>query len=134
MIAVARRPVREYVDFSAVPPSQWAMHDRLENWAKWCRGGDRQAGSAASPMFALYRSTDARRAYGDETTVPLDRLDAMHVAKGVAALPGKHRRAVQWCYLHPRNPANMARELAVSLEGMAMLIRNARSMLMNRDI
>jgi DNA-directed RNA polymerase specialized sigma24 family protein len=134
MIAVARRPHRTYVDFAAVPPSQWPMHDRLENWARWCRGSPARDTARGSPMFALYRSTDAKRAYGDDTAVPIDKLDAQRVAKGVAVLPDKHRRALNWSYLHPFSPGAMARELGVGLEGLAHLVRDGRQMLVNREV
>jgi DNA-directed RNA polymerase specialized sigma24 family protein len=137
MVAISKRPVREYVDFAAVPPSQWAMHDRLENWARWCRGSERQAGESGSPMFELYRSTDAKRKerlYGDLTEVPVDRLDAAQIQKAMAHMPDKHRRALHWCYVHPRNPMNMARELGVDLAGLAHLIHNGRQMLVNRGV
>lgn len=141
MIAVARRCTRqprEYVDFAHVPPSQWAMHDRLENWARWCRGSERQAGDAASPMFALYRSTDAktkeRLAYGAPTEVPIDKMDAQAVQKGINALPDKHRRALHWSYLRPRNPTAQARELGLSLGGLADMVLAARQMLVNRRV
>jgi DNA-directed RNA polymerase specialized sigma24 family protein len=137
MVAISKRPPRQYVDFAHVPPSQWAIHDRLENWARWCRGSDKQAGSNASPMFELYRSSDAKRKerlYGDLTEVPVDKLDAAQIQKAMAHLPDKHRRALHWCYVHPRNPTNMARELGVDLDGLAHLIRNGRQMLVNRGV
>lgn len=126
------RVPRQIVDFSAVPPSQFKIHDRLENWARWCRDRPNREGSAGSPMFALYRSSEARRAYGFETNVPVDKFDAAAIAKAVAVLPDKHRRALQWCYLHPRNPIAMARELGVSLSGMADLVTAGRQMLINK--
>lgn len=137
MIAVARRrseQVRRYVDFSAVAPSQWAIHDRLENWARWCRGSSRFDCARSSPMFALYRSTEARRAYGEETAVPIDKLDAQALAKAVAQLPDKHRRALHWCYLRPYRPTAMARELGVGLEGLQHLVHAGRQMLINRAV
>jgi DNA-directed RNA polymerase specialized sigma24 family protein len=125
---------RRYVDFAAVPPSQWAIHDRLENWARWCRGRPGRDNAPASPMFALYRSTDAKRAYGDETTVPIDKLDAAVIAKAVAVLPDKNRRALHWSYVHPFRPSAMARELGVGLDGLAHLVRDGRQMLINRGV
>lgn len=136
MIAVARRPIREYVDFARVPVAHWKMHDRLENWARWCDGREGSDHAPPSPMFALYRSTDAKREerlYGEVTSVPVDKIDAAQVAKLIAVLPDKHRRAIHWCYLRPRNPTAMARELGVGLEGLSQLVHNARQMLINRD-
>jgi hypothetical protein len=125
---------KEYVDFAAVPPSQWSMHDRLENWARWCRGSQRQVGGCGSPMFELYRSTEAKRKYGEETSVPVDNKDATRLAVGVAALPDKHRRALHWCYLHPRSPGGQAYELGVDKAGLAQLVRDGRQMLINRRV
>ena len=128
--AVVRREPRRYVDFSSVPPSQWSMHDRLQNWARWARGSQGQAGQAGSPMFALYRSSEAKRQYGEETSVPVDRDDAIKLAKAIGHLPHNKRHAVHWYYLHPRNPTGKARELGTDLEGLSQLVRDARVMLM----
>lgn len=124
---------RQYVDFSAVAPSQWAMHDRLLNWARWCEGRDGRSGDAA-PMFALYKSTDGRREYGAETSVPVKKDDAQRLAKGIAQLPDKHRRALHWYYLRPRAPTAKARELGVSHEGLATLVQHARLFLINQGV
>lgn len=135
MATVESRPARRpSVDFATVPVSQWRIHDRLENWARWARGMQRQVGEAGSPMFNLYRSSEAKRAYGEETSVPVDAMDAQAMAKGVAALPDKHRRALHWNYLHPRNPVGAARELGVSMQGLADLVRWGRVMLINRQV
>jgi DNA-directed RNA polymerase specialized sigma24 family protein len=134
MAMMGRDKPRPYVDFAAVPVSQWKMHDRLENWARWARGSQRQNGTAGSPMFDLYRSSEAKRTYGEETSVPIDKMDAQAVAKGVSALPDKHRRAIQWHYLHPRNPTGQAREMGVSLQGLADLVGAGRQMLVNRGV
>ena len=132
--AAVKSAARQYVDFASVPPSQWRMHDRLENWARWCRGASGEAAriGKAAPMFAMYRSTDARRAYGDDTSVPIDKMDAQAIHKAVAALPDKHRRALQWNYLNSRAPAEAARQLGLSLAGLAQMVGDARQMLVNR--
>lgn len=129
MTHIGRREPRKYVDFASVPESQWDVHDRLQNWAKWCNGRE---GRNIAPMFGLYRSEAlARREYGAATSVPLDRMDALELAKAVVALPDKHRMALQWHYLKPRKPLQMARALGVSLDGLAELVRVARTMLAN---
>lgn len=123
------------VDFAPVPPSQWAMHDRLENWAKWCYGRTARD-SDTSPMFTLHRS-DAweDREYGAATVVPINKFDAADIAEGVAVLPEKHRKAIQWRYLMDcKNPKGKAQELAVSLQGLADLVRDARQILINRGV
>lgn len=129
------RVERPQVDFASVPPSQWAMHDRLLNWAKWARGSSRFDRMPGTPMFGLYRSSDARREYGaTETSVPIDNRDATRIQVGVSALPDKHRRALHWCYLHPKNATSMARELGLSLQGMAQMIKDARTTMINRGV
>lgn len=120
---------REYVDLESVPPSQWGIHDRLTNWARWCRGSEKQSGSTGSPMFDLYRSSEAKRSYGEETSVPVDKDDAIRVAKAVGHLPPQKRAAIHWHYLHPRNPTAKARELGTDLVGLAQLVRDARTIL-----
>lgn len=127
------RPTRTFVDLSSVPEHQWDMDRRLRNWAASCRGGDKQSGKSA-PIFGLFRSGDARRAYGEETTVPVDRSDAVRVSKGVIALPGKHRSAIDWYYLHPRNPMKKASELGLTLQGLSEHVIQARQMLINKGV
>ena len=140
MNAVARRERRApepLVDFSSVPPSQWKMHDRLENWAKWSRGSPGRV-AKSSPMFALYKSSDSRRdrrEYGAETIVPIDSGDATRVTVGVTALPDKHRRSIHWLYLHGgRNPAEASRELGLTKQALADTVKAARQMLINQKV
>lgn len=140
MIAVARRiqrQPREYVDFARVPPSQWAMHDRLENWARAQRGSQGQSGRAAQPVFGLATSSEARsvdRLYGAPTSVPVDHMDANRVSIGVARLPEKHRRAVHWYYLRGRSPASFALSLMVPIARLAELVVEARAKLMEQGV
>ena len=130
------RKGREYVDFAAVPPSQWAIHDRLENWARWSRGdgGEKARMADPSPMFSLYRSSDARREYGAATATPVDKPDALKIHFAIIAptFDPQARRALQWSYLRPRDPAGTARELGVTLAGLRDLVRAGRQMLIDR--
>jgi DNA-directed RNA polymerase specialized sigma24 family protein len=137
MVAVSAKKPKAYVDFASVPPSQWKMHDRLTNWARWSRGASgERARITLSPMFGLYRSSEARtvREYGSETSVPIDHADATRIHVGVTALPDKHRRAIQWSYLDGRHPGGAARELAVTLERLCELVQHGRLMLINRGV
>jgi hypothetical protein len=123
---------REIVDFNAVPPEHHEIHERLEGWAKWCRATRREP---AAPMFRQHRSDEWEKyEYGAVTATPINREDAQRVAKGVALLPEKHRKAVQWCYLSGKKPVSVARELAVSVRGLADLVHDARLMLINRRV
>jgi hypothetical protein len=126
MLMATRQKV--FVDFSSVPVSQWRIHDRLENWGRWARGSSQQSGKAGTPMFNLYRSSEARRAYGEEVSVPIDKDDALkiHFAIVHPLFDPQCRRALQWNYLRPKNPAAASRELGVSLEGLAGLVLMGR--------
>lgn len=126
------RPRREFADFYLVEPQHHSIHDRLENWARWCRG---RAGSDSAPMFRLYRSSDARREYGAPTpaSAGIDPNDAQRVASAVASLPLLNRGAVQWAYLRPgRSPSKTARELGVKVSALAGLLEEAREILRQR--
>jgi hypothetical protein len=118
------------IDFHAVEEKHWAIHARLENWARW--HWDRPGGSA-SPMFRLYRSSNTRRDYGSTTITSVDKMDAQKIAKAVAALPMRHRLAVCWCYLKPVNPAKKARELQITTKELWSLVCESRQILVNKD-
>lgn len=125
--------IREYVDFCFVEPKHADIDARLANWARWAYN---RGGSNVSPMFVLYRSTDANQAHGiaAESPVPVDAIDAKRIQKGVSALPEPHRLAVSWSYIKRNNPCGMARQLGYSLAGLARLVRDARQLLVNRDV
>jgi len=115
------------VDFEAIPAQQEQIHARLRNWARWCRG---RPTSNAAPIFRLYRSTDIHE--GHNTTVPVDGLDAARIAKGIGGLPESHRHGLQWYYVHPVAPTRAAKTLGLTLAGLAELVIDGRTMLINR--
>lgn len=118
------------IDFHRVEEKHADIHTRLQNWAQWCNG--RESGSI-SPMFRLYRSpARARGAESSWSGVPVNGPDAARIARYVGQLPEKHRKSLNWCYLKPVNPRRAASDLAVTLEGLALLLRDARQMLINR--
>ena len=116
------------IDFHGVEERHLAIHARLLNWARWCNN---RTGSAVTPMFRHYRSTDV---WAEPTAIePVDSLDAAKVEKAVTALPVKHKAAAQWHYVRCTvSPIRAARTLAVSLRGLADLVHDARTMLVNR--
>lgn len=137
LLAVPGQAPRAHVDFASVPVSQWKIHDRLENWARWCRGSERQSGATGSPMFSLYRSGEtARRRYGEEMSVPVDKDDALKVHFAIVhpMFDPQCRRALQWSYLRPRNPTGQARELGVTLEGLRDLVLAGRLLLIELKV
>lgn len=128
------RDERLPVDFSpaGVPPHQRAMDGRLANWAKWNRSRAHQEVSAG--FDRVQSDTWDRREYGVITSAPLDRIDASRVAKGVLALPDKHRAAVQWFYISGRGARDKAAALGVTLAGLKKLCDDARQFLINRGV
>lgn len=121
--------VKATVDFHAVSPEHFAIHERLQNWARWCHS---TGGRAVAPMFRLYRSTEAWGSVEPSATV--DTLDAQAVQKAVSHLPEKHRKAVAWCYVIRTSPRKCTRDLGVSMHGLAELIWQGRVMLVNRGM
>lgn len=118
-------------DFHAVEEKHAQIHARLQNWARWCNG---RGGPTTSPMFRLYVAP--ARARGGEIHfgggAPVDKMDAARIAKAVIALPESHRHAINWSYVKPVNPPRAAREIGCTLEGLALLVRDGRQMLLNR--
>jgi len=74
------------------------------------------------------------RARGDVvySSVAVDRIDAMRIAKAVAALPVPHRSAVNWAYVRPVSPRRACQAIGTTMEGLALLLRDGRQMLLNR--
>lgn len=135
MTSISDRPQRRpLVCFASVPPSQWGIHDRLVNWSRWARGGSGESArmEAASPMFNLFRSSEAKRAYGEETVVPVDQGDALKIAKAVGHLPPQKRKAIHWYYLEGgRHPSGQAKAMNIEVQRLADLVRDGRAMLLD---
>jgi DNA-directed RNA polymerase specialized sigma24 family protein len=122
---------RASVDFSAVEFKHEKIDARLRNWARWCMPkGEGYPGTAAG--FSLYRSSDARRSDAD-APIPINTLDATAIQKAVNSLPQPHMHAVNWHYVKQGSARVQAQRLGVSLGGLAMLVRDARQMLINKN-
>lgn len=119
------------IDFHAVAPHHAEIHRRLENWGRWCNGS---SGPSMSPMFRLFVSPARARAgeVSSVVSVPVDRADAILIAKAVIALPENHRAAIQWSYVKPVNPRRAAASIGTTLEGLALYVRDGRQILVNR--
>ena len=119
------------VDFHAVESHQRDIDKRLHNWARWCNG---RSAPSVSPMFRM--CPPPPRVRGDLTGVgdTVDQLDAAKIAKGVAVLPIKHRLAISWAYVKPTSPLRACQTMAVSMDGLWLLLRDARQMLINRTV
>lgn len=119
------------IDFHAVDPKHAEIDRRLTNWGRWCNGS---GGPSSSPMFRLFRSPARVRAdYGTNVSVPVDKSDAIRLSKAVIALPAPHRAAINWSYVRPVNPRRAAAAIGTTLEGLMLLVRDGRQMLVNRN-
>jgi hypothetical protein len=120
---------RRLIDFDHIDRRHAVIHERLLNWAIWCRGSGR---TPPSPMFRQYRSSDARS--GHETSLSVDSLDAHKIEKAVVALPAPHRMSLQWWYVYPVSVSRACRWVATTKDGLYLLCQDARQMLLNRRV
>lgn len=118
-----------HVDFHAVAIEHHAIHERLQNWARWCYSN---GGRTVAPMFRLYRSSEQWN--HSHIVDGVDSLDAQKVQKGVSMLPEHNRKALAWCYVLRTSPKRAARDLAVTMDGLMVLVTNGRAMLVNRRV
>jgi DNA-directed RNA polymerase specialized sigma24 family protein len=119
---------RNYVDYTQVLPEHDAIHERLRNWARWCKAGN--AGWAMHPMWRHLEEKERRE--NPVVAIPVDTLDGHLMEKAVFQLPEKHRHAIRWSYVFNHNPLGACKQIAVSKERLAELVRESRSMLNNR--
>ena len=118
------------IDLNHIPARHDAINLRLEEWARWVRV--KPAAWAMQPMFRMYR---APKQWESDLHVPIaiNSLDAHEMERAVSFLPDKNRTAIRWSYVFPNIPVNVVRqELGVTREGLAELMNDGRSMLINR--
>jgi DNA-directed RNA polymerase specialized sigma24 family protein len=116
------------IDLTEVKPIHLVIHDRLLNWARWCRGGN--GGTAMQPMFRGFRA-----GYEEPpvVAVPIDSLDGHRVEKLVVGLPEKHRTILQWAYVRPYIPVRrVCQVLAIPYRELPSMLHDARAMVRNR--
>lgn len=119
-------------DAYTVPPEHEAVHARLENWGRWVRrsGG---ASPACSPMFRLYRPSNAREMAPPAPSFPPDPVDALLVERAVRGLPERPREALRWFYCFTgTSPSNCARYLGLRPQALPALVAEGRAMLRAR--
>lgn len=86
-------------------------------------------------MFRQFRSSETwASSYGQETRQPVDRQDAVKVARGVYMLPDPHRLALHWYYVQRTTIMAGRKAIGCTTEGLAVYVRDARTMLINRGI
>lgn len=89
----------DQVDFFVIEDHQLAIHDRLENWARYvdAKGIVWQEG----PIWKLGKSN--RRQWDvPELRPPVNELDGGAMEIAVRKLPDKQRDALRWNYVYPR--------------------------------
>ena len=118
------------VDFHHVDPHQKEMDAKLMNWASWVRP---RAPSWVSPMFRQAQS-NSRQWHTPEIRQTCDVIGAQAMEKAVFHLPENQRTAIRWHYVYPVSPTKVCRALGVSMDGLADLVRQGRTMLMNRGV
>ena len=126
MLMKVKTPV---IDFFHVEPSHQDIDKRLTNWGKFCFSS---GGSGLNPMFRWVKPSQQWDAI--DMVVPIDRSDAIKIAKGVAALPEPHALALNWCYVYKTSPKKGCQMVKTSMSGLERLIRDGRIMLINRKV
>lgn len=121
--------VKTHVDFNVVEPHHQSIDKRLVNWGRYCFS---RRGSGATGIFKFVKPSQQWDAI--ETTIPIDHHDAIKIAKGVAALPKPHAQALNWQYVSRTSPHKGCRLLATNMDGLSQLIRDGRTMLINRAV
>lgn len=119
---------RDSIDLSLVRPHHEAIHLRLSNWSRWCKGS--VGGHRVHPMFREYRN-----AYDEPVFVgiPCDTLDAAAVQKVYKDLPEKHRWVLLWWYCKPYIPVTRVRHaLALTTPDLYEMVHDSRTMMKNR--
>ena len=119
----------ERLDFDSLAAEHRGIHARLENWARWVRGGRRLGGACAS-MFRLYRSSDVRNAEPQFASAAPDQLDGWAIEQAVSKLPEQPREALRWYYVTPWvQPFRLTRYLDVPLSALPALVHDGRALL-----
>lgn len=122
--------MKHYIDFHAVAERHEAIHARLQNWARSVCAYPLPKTAAG---FDGYQSPAQVRAE-QQASIPVDRFDASKIARGVADLPERHRKAVQWSYVM-RKSVGWGRRYVVATEAeLERLVVDSRDMLHNRKI
>lgn len=120
-----------YIDFHAVPQHHIAIHERLVNWGRWLNPPETPS---VAPGFSLYRSSaQARGAESSWSAIGIDGGDAARINSLVQTLPVQIRAAIAWCYVKPINPRAAARDIGVTLDGLADLLREGRQRVLQQE-
>lgn len=120
--------MKAYVDYNLVKAEHEEIHVRLQNWARWVRGGNT---ALSHPMWRFFKEKEASESVPLDH-IPINSLDAHMLEKLVVDLPEKNRHAVRWWYVYANNPRKAAKLLGVTMDALNELVHDARTMLKNR--
>lgn len=115
------------IDFHRVQDSHRTIDRGLQNWCEWVK--PRQP-SWISPMFRMAKS-NSRQYHAPELRDDVFPLLAMEMEKAVFELPKPHRAAVRWAYVYRDAPIHECRRSGLSMDGLSMVLRDGRQMLIN---
>jgi hypothetical protein len=121
---------REDIDFFVVEDHHLVIHERLNNWARYVKPG---LPVAQAPIWRLGKS-NTRQWHEPQGREEVNTIDGMALEKAVAALPAPHRDALRWAYVFRTGPWKMRKVLSVSNAGLMKLVKDGRTMLMNRGV
>lgn len=128
-----RRQDSASIDFHAVAEHHRDIDKRLRNWGDWCNS---RAAASSAPMFRMAMPAERarREEYGRLTVQSVDRNDATRIASAVGLLPAPHAHALHWAYVKPVSPWKACQTINTTMEGLALLLRDGRQMLINRGV
>lgn len=117
--------MKDGIDFNVIKPEHEAIHQRLENWARWCKGSN---SGNVHPMFRQYRN-----GYWEPAPTPTSSnvIDAVEVQKIMKDIPEPQRIAIQWFYVKPGSPKKVCFALGVNKRDLLELIHQGRTMMKN---
>lgn len=131
---------REPIDFHAVSVAHEQIHQRLEDWAKWCKPPPR---SDISPMFRQCRSNEAAV---DEEGVrqssvvrSINVLECRAIEDAVRDMDvntetKKPARALRWAYVTRRSPVMACRSIGCTIVELAQHVEQGRQELIDRGL
>ena len=123
---------RDAIDFHAVRPEHFNIHDRLLNWAVYITPG--RGGTATSPMFRQYRSTEVWQQHVASRIV--NKLDGAKMETAVWMLPEPERTAIRWSYYYSQHGCpvwKVCKVMGVNQATLEGLVHTGRTMLRNRS-
>jgi hypothetical protein len=121
---------REDIDFFVVEDHHLVIHERLNNWARYVKPG---LPVAQAPIWRLGKS-NTRQWHEPQGREEVNTIDGQRLEIAVRLLPVPHRDALRWMYVWRSHPAHARKVLKATNADVMRLVRDARSMLMNRGV